>query len=101
MSAGFAPGAVLALSMVRSGAKATVDPAVLSNMAQSWTWVLLILFVALVVLVVTGSIRLSYRTMGIEPAALPAKGRVALAKHAVFFAVYLYTAVMAFMVLQP
>lgn len=101
LSAGLVPGAALAASMARRSAQATLDPVVFSGLVQSWTWILLVVLIALVVLVATGAVRLSYRTLNVVPEALPAKGRAALVKHAVFFALFVYSTVVAFMVVQP
>jgi hypothetical protein len=101
LSAGIVPGAAMAVWMARGSAKATLDPAVFTGLVQSWTWVLLILLVALVVLVITGAVRLSYRTLNIVPEALPAKGRAALLKHGLFVALFVYSTVIAFMAIQP
>src|SRR5450759_921918 len=100
LSAGASPGAVLALWLVSSGARKTLPADVYTTTMATWSWILLILFLALVVLVVTGSIRLNYRTLGVSEDALPAKGRAAMAKHAVFVLVFIASASVAIMLLQ-
>ncbi len=101
LAAGVVPGAALAVTMARSSAKATLDPVVFTGLVQSWTWVLMILMVGIVVLVITGAIRIGYRTLNVVPEALPAKGRAALAKHLFFVALLIYSAVLAFTAVQP
>lgn len=100
LSAGVGPGAVLALWMVHKGAATTLDPAALATMVTSWAWILLVLFTALVVLVVTGSVRLSYWNATIRPDAEKTRGRSALIKHVVFVGVFVYVTVVAFGLLQ-
>jgi hypothetical protein len=101
LTAGVVPGAVLALWMVRNGAKAVVTPVELASMVESWSWIVGLLFAAVVVFVVTGSVRISYRTRNLSEAGLQAQGRSALVKHAFFIAVFVYAAVVAFSVIQP
>ena len=101
VTAGVVPGTVLALWLVRAGAKGTIAPAELSTLVSSWSWIVLLIFVAVVIFVVTGSIRISYRTRNIRPEALKAQGRSALIKHAVFVLVFVYATVVGFMVIQP
>ena len=101
VTAGVVPGAVLALWLVRNGAKTTLNPTDLSALAQSWTWIILAVFVALAVFVVTGSIRISYRTRNLRADALQSQGRAVLIKHAVFILLFLYATVMAFVLIQP
>jgi hypothetical protein len=101
VTAGVVPGAVLALWLVRTGAKATLNASDLSALAQSWTWIVPLIFGALVIFAVTGSIRLGYRTRNLRPDALQAQGRAALIKHGVFILLFLYATVMAFVVIQP
>jgi putative copper export protein len=101
VAAGVSPGAVLALWLVRAGAKEALPSEMFATTMRTWSWILLILFAALVVSVVTGSVRLNYRTLGVSPDALEAKGRAALAKHAVFAVVFVASAVAAFSILQP
>jgi putative copper export protein len=101
ITAGVFPGAVLALWLVRNGARATLAPEAVSSLAQSWSWIVLVLFVALVLFVVTGSIRVSYRLHNIRTEETAAQGRSALIKHVVFILVFVYAAVVAFSVIQP
>ena len=100
VAAGVGPGAALALWLVRNGATATLDPVALAGMTRSWSWIVLVLFVALVVLVVTGAVRLSYWNATIVPDAATSRGRAALVKHAVFVAVFVYATVVAFGAIQ-
>jgi hypothetical protein len=100
LSAGVSPGAVLALWLVSSGARRTLPADMYRTTTAGWSWILLVLFLALVVLVVTGSMRLNYRTLGVSEDALPAKGRAAMAKHAVFVLVFIVSAGVAIGLLQ-
>jgi putative copper export protein len=93
LSAGVSPGAVLALWLVRAGAEKTLPPDVFSTTMRTWSWILL--------LVVTGSVRLNYRNLSVSPEALRSKGRAALVKHAVFVSLFVASAVVAFTILQP
>ena len=86
---------------MRAGAEKTLPPEVFSTTMRTWSWILLILFAALVVLVVTGSVRLNYRNLSVSPEALRSKGRAALVKHAVFVSLFVASAVVAFTILQP
>lgn len=101
VAAGVSPGAVLALWLVRAGAKETLPPDMFATTMRTWSWILLILFVGLVVSVVTGSVRLNYRNLNVSADAVQAKGRAALAKHAVFTVLFVGSAVAAFSILQP
>jgi putative copper export protein len=101
VTAGVVPGAVLALWFVRAAAKAALAPADVSTLVQGWSWIVLLMFVAVVIFVVTGSIRLVYRTRNLRDDALPAQGRSALIKHAVFVAIFVVAVVEAFVLLQP
>ena len=101
VTAGVFPGAVLALWLVRKGAAATLSPDAVATMVRSWSWIVLLLFVVIVVFVVTGSMRVSYRTRNISAEALQAQGRSAMIKHAVFVLVFVYATVVAFTVIQP
>jgi heme/copper-type cytochrome/quinol oxidase subunit 2 len=100
LAAGVGPGAVLALWLARGGALKVLDPAAVLDMTRSWTWVLLILFVALVVLVVTGAVRLSYHNVTTRPEKEAERGRAALIKHVVFAAIFVGSAIVAFGLLQ-
>ena len=101
LAAGMWPGAVLALWMARHAADASLGAQAASDMVRSWTWILTIMLVALVVQVATGGVRLFYWKQPISPELIQARGRVAAAKHAVFVLVFLGAAVFAFMLLQP
>jgi hypothetical protein len=101
LTAGVVPGAVLALWYVRNGAKATLTPIDLATLVSSWSWIVALILVALVVFVVTGSIRISYRTRNVKDSALVAQGRSALIKHAFFVAIFVFASAMAFMLIQP
>jgi len=101
LTAGVVPGVVLALWLVRRGAEASLDPAALAALVRGWSWIVAVIFAAIAIFVVTGSIRVSYRTSNIDPEALQAHGRSALVKHAAFILVFVYATVMAFRVIQP
>lgn len=101
VTAGIVPGAVLSLWLVRNGAKASLGPAVLSTLVGSWSWIVLVVFVAMVVFIVTGSVRLAYRSHHVSLHAIKAQGRSALIKHAVFVVLFVFATLMAFIVIQP
>lgn len=101
VTAGVVPGAVLALWLVRSAAKVSLAPAEASTLVQGWSWIVLLMFVAVVIFIVTGSIRLSYRTRNIREDALPAQGRSAMIKHVFFVGIFVVAVVEAFILLQP
>ena len=101
MAAGLGPGAVLALRIVSDHARATLAPEVFADLVRSWSWVVLVLFLALVVLLITGAVRLNYRTLGVRDDALAAKGRMALIKHAAFVLLFVAAVVEAFILLNP
>ncbi len=100
ISAGVGPGAVLALWLVRNGAVGTLSASALLDLQRSWTWVLLILFAALVLLIATGAIRLGYWDRMIRPESRSARARGALIKHALFVALFVYASVMAVAILN-
>ena len=95
LSAGAWPGAVAAAWLVRSGARGALSAAAFADLQQAWSAVFLIMAVALAVLVVTGIVRLRYRSLGIPPDLLAARTRAALIKHAVFVTVFLLAIVAA------
>jgi len=101
LAAGVGTGAVLSLWLVRGGARTVLDPLAFAGLTRSWTWILLILLLSLVVLVVTGAIRLGHLTAGVEPEAVNAKVRAALVKHLLFMSIFIGSAVAAFTLLQP
>lgn len=100
LTAGFFPGAVFALWLARRAAAGTLSAQTLTPLVASWSWVVLLLFIAALILVVTGAVRLNYRTRNTREDALSAQGRAATIKHVVFVAVFVYAAVMAFVVVQ-
>jgi len=100
LSAGAGPGAVIGVWLARNGARATLDPAGFASLGRTWTPLLFVLFLALAILVVTGAVRLSYRTLGTAPDALAGKGRTALIKHALFVAVFIASTAVAFSLIQ-
>lgn len=100
LAAGAWPGTVFALWMVRRAATTTLGAQAASDLARTWTWILTVMFVALVVQVATGGARLFYWRGPIAADLVQTKGRIAGAKHAVFVAVFVGAAVAAFMVLQ-
>jgi hypothetical protein len=70
-------------------------------LVRGWSWIVGVIFIAIVVFVVTGSIRISYRLRNVKGDAVAAQGRSALIKHAAFVALFVYATVVAFMVIQP
>ena len=100
LTAGVVPGVVLALWMVRNGAKTALAPEATATLITSWSWIVFVIFLAIVVLVVTGAVRISYRTRNIREDAMHAQGLSAMIKHAVFVAVFVYATVVAFGILQ-
>ena len=101
LTAGIVPGAVLGLWFVRNGAKATLSPVDFASLVSGWSWIVAMIFAALAIFVITGSIRISYRVRNIKDSALAAQGRAALIKHAAFVIVFVYSAAMAFALIQP
>ena len=99
-AAGIAPGSVLALWFVQRGAAATIDPTVVATMVRAWSWIVGILFAALVVLIVTGLVRTNYWSATVRPENEKSRGRAALVKHVVFAIVFVYAAAVAFSILQ-
>jgi hypothetical protein len=101
LAAGAFPGAVMALWIVRNTATPVLgSQAMASLLARSWTWVLTIMLVALVVQVATGGARLFYWKVPVAADQVQKKGRVAGAKHAVFVLVFVGAAIAAFMLLS-
>jgi SNF family Na+-dependent transporter len=70
-------------------------------MARSWTWVLTVMLVALVVQVATGGARLLYWKSPVAVDQVRKRGRIAGAKHAVFVLVFVFAAITAFSIPQP
>ncbi len=101
LAAGAWPGAVVALWMIRNGARTTLAPDVFATVARTWSSVLLILLWALVVQVATGVIRLNYWSLAISPDAVKSRSRAAQIKHVFFALVYTAATVAAFTLLQP
>lgn len=99
-AAGVWPGAVAALWFVRRGATDVLTADQLSAMVRGWTWILWVLLLGLLVQVATGMARIYYRNAMTRTDALTLRGRIALAKHAVFVTVFVASAVAAFSVLQ-
>jgi putative copper export protein len=100
LAAGAWPGAVFALWMVRRGAVAALGAQPASDLARTWSWVLTVMLVALVVQVATGGARLFYWKVPIAPELVQSKGRVAAAKHVVFVLAFVGAAIVAFSLLQ-
>lgn len=100
LAAGAWPGAVVGVRMVRRGLTAAIGAQAASDAARSWTWILTIMLVALVVQVATGGARLFYWKAPVATEQVQTKGRVAAAKHVVFVAVFVVAAVYAFALLQ-
>jgi hypothetical protein len=101
MGAGATPAAAVVLWIVRAGAQTKLEPVVFADLAQSWAQVLVIPFLALVVLMATGFVRLGYRTVNCVPEAIAAKGRAAVAKHVVFVGLYAVSLAALFVLIQP
>jgi len=101
LSAGVVPAQALALWLVRQGAKATLAPDAMASLVRGWSWIVLVIVVAMVLLVITGSIRLGYRTRNLREDALAAQARSALVKHGVMVALFVGGVVLAFMAIQP
>jgi hypothetical protein len=87
LSAGATPGAAAALWVVRSGAQPVLDPAVFPNVVDTWTPVLWVPVISVVLLVITGLVRLPHRTTHVEPEARRPRARATLIKHASFVAI--------------
>jgi putative copper export protein len=100
LAAGVGPGAVIGLWLVRDGARATLEPPVFAGLTQTWASILIVLFLALTVLVLTGALRLTYRTIGVKPEALASRGRAALIKHALFVSIFIVATAAVFSMLQ-
>ena len=100
LAAGAWPGTVFALWMVRRGVASALGAQAASDLARTWTWILTVMVVALVVQVATGGARLFYWKAPVAADLVQTKGRIAGAKHAVFALVFVVAAVAAFMVLQ-
>lgn len=100
LAAGVWPGAVFALWMVSNGARTVVSPGEYATLTRSWTWILAVLLVAVVLQIATGAVRLTHWSSALHPEHVSARGRVALAKHAVFITLFVGAAVAAFSILQ-
>lgn len=101
LSAGLVPSQALALWLVRQNAQTALQPDAFATLVHGWTWIVLVIFIALVLLIVTGSIRLNYRLGNIREDATARQGRAALIKHAVMVTVFVGGVVLAFMAIQP
>jgi hypothetical protein len=100
LAAGVAPGSVLAMWLVRNGARTTLDPVALATTTRSWSWIVLLLFVALGVVIVTGAVRLNYWSATVRPEDQKSRGRAALVKHSVFAVILVGAFVVAIGLLQ-
>ena len=92
------PGIVLAMWLVRSGAKTALDAETFSTLVRTWSWVLPVVAMAVLLQIVTGAIRLNYWSAHDRS---PAKKRTAQLKHLVFSFAFLGPVVAVFMILQP
>jgi hypothetical protein len=101
LSAGLAPGSALALWMIRGGAEANLTAAQFEELTRTWTPVLLVPLIALLLLVVSGMARLGHHNLNIEPSAVAARGRATAAKHALFVVVFCAAVIWMFMLVQP
>jgi ABC-type Na+ efflux pump permease subunit len=101
LSAGVVPAQALALWLVRQGAQAVLAPDAFATLVRGWTWAVLVIVVAMVLLFITGTIRLGYRTRNTREDAVAIQGRTALIKHGVMVALFLGGVVLAFMAIQP
>lgn len=101
LAAGAWPGAVTALWLLRKGAKSALPPDAFATTLPGWSAVLLIMLAALAVLVVTGIVRVNYRSLGVPPDLLRARTRAAVIKHVVFSLVFIFATVAAIALLQP
>jgi hypothetical protein len=99
LSAGATPSAAVVLWMVRTGAQAKLDAAAFGTLAGTWGAVLVVPFVALVVLLATGFVRLGYRTVNCVPEAISEKSRSAVVKHVVFVTLYVASVVALFLLI--
>ncbi len=101
LAAGLVPGAAAALWLVRTNAQAALDPVALANLVRTWTPVLLVPLCAIVLLVVTGLMRLSHHTVDVPSKAMGPKSRAALAEHAVFVLLLASATTLIFSLIQP
>jgi hypothetical protein len=101
ITAGLVPAQALALWIVRQNAQAALTPDAFATLVHGWSWIVLVIFIAVVVLIVTGSIRLSYRLRNVREDAVARQGRAALIKHGVMALLFVGGVVLAFMAIQP
>jgi hypothetical protein len=99
LSAGATPSAAVVLWIIRNGAQTKLDPVAFSTLTATWGAVLVVPFVALVVLLATGFVRLGYRTVNCVPEAISEKRRSAVAKHVVFVTLYIASVVAIFVLI--
>jgi putative copper export protein len=97
LSAGLWPGAAAALWLIRSRTD-HLPGGVLSASLPAWPSVFLIMLVALAALVVTGAVRLNYRSSALT--AGTQRTRTVLVKHTVFTLVFIASTVVAFRSIQ-
>jgi hypothetical protein len=100
LSAGVTPGAAVVLWMVRSGAQTTLDPVTFADLTRTWTPVLLVPAIAVLLLVATGLARLSHRTAHVAPAAIGPRARATLVEHAVFVVLLTGATILIFTLVQ-
>ena len=100
IAAWIVPSQALALCMVRQNAMPLLPADAFATMVRGWSWIVLVIFIALAVLIITGSIRLSYRLRNIREDAMQRQGRAALIKHACMVTLFVGGVVLAFMAIQ-
>jgi putative copper export protein len=99
VAAGLWPGAVLALWSVHQNITRTTPAALVSarGAIASAIWVL---FLAVIILVVTGTLRISYWDAPIRPESRSAKQRMILIKHAAFVTLLVASSLFAWLTLR-
>ena len=100
LAAGMWPGLVLGMWLVRRGAAQILGAEAVGQLARTWTWVLGVAVAVAAVQIATGAARLSYRYHGIPEEVRTERGKIALAKHAVFVTAAVGALWMAFTTLQ-
>ena len=100
LTAGTVPAQALALWIVRQNAKAALAPDAFAALIHGWSWIVLVIFIAVALLIITGSIRLNYRSRNLREDAVAVQGRAALIKHAVMVTLFIGGVFLAFMAIQ-
>ena len=101
LAAGAWPGTAVALWLVRSRAERALPPGTFAESAPALSAVFVVMLGALALLVLTGILRINYRTHGISPTMVKTRNRTVLIKHAVFAVVFIFATVLAIASLQP